>query len=163
MTATFTLPPVRKSVRVAVTPARAFELFTTGMHGWWPASHSLLKSPRQAIVMEPRPGGRWYERGADNSECTWGKVLAWEPPGRALLAWQLNGAWVYDPEFLTEVEIRFIPDGDRATRVELEHRNLERYGDDAAKIREAMDSGDAWPLVLQQFVEYVGKSEGIGG
>lgn len=158
MTATFTLPPVRKSVRVAVTPARAFELFTTGMHSWWPLSHSLLKSTRQAIIIEPRPGGRWYERAVDDSECTWGKVLTWDPPHRAVLGWQLDGTWAYNPNFLTEVEIRFIADGDRATRVELEHRNIERYGDAAAKTRDSLDSAEGWQLGLQRFVDYVGQA-----
>jgi uncharacterized protein YndB with AHSA1/START domain len=158
MTATFTLPPVRKSVRVAVTPPRAFELFTSGMHGWWPQAHSLLKSARHAIIIEPHPGGRWYERAVDDSECTWGKVLVWDPPRRAVLGWQLDGTWTYDPDFLTEVEIRFIPEGDAATRVELEHRNIERYGDQAAKTRESLDSAEGWQLGLAQYAEYVEKA-----
>lgn len=157
MTATLTLPPVRKNVRVAVSPARAFDVFTNGMHGWWPPSHSLLKSARQEIVIEPRAGGRWYERAVDQTECVWGKVLSWEPPRRVLLAWQLDGTWTYNPDFLTEVEITFIPDGEHATRVELEHRNLERYGDQAAKTRESLDSAEGWQLGLQQFADYVGK------
>ena len=110
-------------------------------------------------MIEPRPGGRWYERAADDTECTWGKVLVWEPPGRAVLAWQLNASWTYDPDFLTEVEIRFTPDGEAGTRVDLEHRNMERYGDDAAKARQAVDSPDGWQLGLQQFVEWVAKAK----
>ena len=158
MTATVSLPPVRKSIRVAVSPARAFELFTNGMHGWWPPSHSLLKTPREAIIFEARTGGRWYERAVDQTECTWGKVLSWDPPRRVLLAWQLDGTWTYNPDFLTEVEIKFIPDGERATRVELEHRNIERYGDQAVKTRESLDSAEGWQLGLAQYAEYVAKA-----
>lgn len=154
MTATVALPPVRKSVRVAVSPARAFELFTNRMHGWWPPSHSLLKTSREAVVIEPRAGGQWFERAVDQTECTWGKVLSWDPPRRVVLAWQLDGTWTYNPEFLTEVEITFIPDGERATRVELEHRNIERYGDQAAQTRESLDSAEGWQLGLQQFADF---------
>ena len=146
------IPPVRKSIRVATTPARAFERFTSGMHQWWPPAHSLaVGKTREAIVVEPRVGGRWYEQATDGTVCDWGNVLVWEPPGRVVFAWRLNAQWAFDPNFLTEVEIRFEPDGDQATRVTLEHRNLERYGVDAEKTRAGLDSDNGWMGGLRLF------------
>ena len=87
-----TIAPVVKSVNVKAAPKRAFELFTGEMGRWWPARMQIGKSPFAAIVVEPRPGGRWFERDAEGAECEWGKVLAWEPPARVLLGWQLKAA-----------------------------------------------------------------------
>jgi activator of Hsp90 ATPase-like protein len=144
--------PVRKTVHVKVEAPRAFEVFTSRMHAWWPLDHSLLGGkPRQDVVVEPHQGGRWYERAVDGSECTWGYVIAWEPPARVLLAWQLDGQWKFNPDFVTEVEIRFIAEGAAATRVELEHRNLERYGEAAEAVRAALDSADGWSTGLGRF------------
>jgi uncharacterized protein YndB with AHSA1/START domain len=142
--------PVRKSIRVKASPERAFEVFTAGMGRWWPASHHIGASPLKDAVIEPREGGRWYERGEDGTECDWGRVLAWEPPSRVLLAWQLDGQWRFDPNLVTELEVRFIPDGE-ATRVELEHRNIERFGDQAESTRAALDSPGGWSGILEGF------------
>ena len=90
----------------------------------------------------------WYELGQDGSQCQWGKVLAWEPPGRLLLAWQINGQWQFDPSLVTEVEIRFAPDG-TGTTIELEHRHLERLGDSADAMAKAFTGG--WSLLLESF------------
>jgi hypothetical protein len=144
--------PVRKTVHVKVEPRRAFEVFTGRMQAWWPPEHSLqVGKTRQEVVVEPREGGRWYERATDGSECNWGHVMAWEPPGRVLLAWQIDAQWRFDPDFVTEVEIRFIADGTGATRVELEHRHLERYGEAAEAMRTAFDSTDGWTTGLTRF------------
>jgi uncharacterized protein YndB with AHSA1/START domain len=155
MTTTSKVAPVRKSARVGVPPQRAFDVFVNGMHTWWPLAHTLLKSPRQAVVVEPRPDGRWYERAIDGSECSWGKVLAWEPPTRILLGWQLDAAFTFNPDLVTEVEVRFSRDGVDGTRVELEHRNLERYGEQAEHVRAALDSPDGWDLGLREFVNRI--------
>jgi len=142
------IPPIHKSIRVAVPPQRAFEVFTAGMQRWWPLAHSILKAPRAMITVEPRVGGRWFERATDGSECTWGQVLAWDPPKRVLLTWQLTADFEYDPEFKTEVEVRFTPEGESATRVDLEHRGLESYGDKAETIRPMLDSPQGWGACL---------------
>lgn len=146
---TTTLVPVRKRIRVNATPARAFDIFTAGMRRWWRGDYSINKSPIQDIVMEPRVGGRWFERGEDGSECQWGQVLAWEPPGRLLLAWQITAEWQFDPHLLTEVEVRFTVDG-AGTLVELEHR-VEGYGAAAAQMREIFDGPTAWMGLLESF------------
>jgi uncharacterized protein YndB with AHSA1/START domain len=148
--------PVRKSVIVATGVERAFEVFTAGIARWWPATHSIGRSPQKEVILEPCAGGRWYERGEDGSECTWGKVLAWEPPARLLLAWQIDGRWTYDPAFLTEVEVTFTALGATETRVELEHRNLERYGDKLEAVRAAIDSEDGWAVLLRLYAEAAG-------
>lgn len=141
--------PVRRSIHVAVSPAKAFDFFTSRMGRWWTPGHTLNPATTQAdVVVEPRAGGRWYEVGADGSTCQWGKVLAWEPPERLLLAWQIDGTWKYNSDFVTEVELRFTADG-AGTRVELEHRNLERYGEAAAATAAMLDGG--WLTDLARF------------
>jgi uncharacterized protein YndB with AHSA1/START domain len=96
--------------------------------------------------MEPRAGGRWYEIGEDGSECEWGKVLAWEPPSRVLLAWQIGGDWQFHPELITEMDVRFIALNAKETRVEFEHRKLEAFGELAEATRARLESG--WPTLL---------------
>jgi uncharacterized protein YndB with AHSA1/START domain len=117
----------------------------------------LTQSPLQDVVIEPRVGGRWYERNEDGSECDWGRVLLWEPPGRVVLAWQLNAEWKYDPGLVTELEVRFIAEGPM-TRVELEHRNLERFGARAEEIRAILDSMDGWGSTLAGYATEVDKA-----
>jgi uncharacterized protein YndB with AHSA1/START domain len=143
--------PVRKTLQVKAGQARAFEVFTTGMGRWWPPSHSIGKSPQKDAVMEPRAGGRWFERGEDGTECDWGRVLVWEPPSRVVLAWQISAEWKFDPGLQTEVEVRFIAEGPKLTRVEFEHRNLERYGDKAEAVRKSISSDGGWPGLLAAY------------
>ena len=152
-TAPLYIEPVRKTIRVQAPAARAFEIFTAGMFRWWPATHSInpTKAPIAEIVMEPRSGGRWYERGADGSECDWGRVLLWEPPLRVVLAWQIDAAWKFDPALLTEVEIRFEAQGAGATEVRLEHRKLEALGETAAGTRAIIDSASGWSGLLERY------------
>lgn len=151
MNRTITVAPVRKSVRVSAAPARAFEVFTAGFGRWWPRSHTISAVPQKEAVIEPRVGGRWFERGEDGSECEWGTVLAWEPPTRIVLGWQLDANFKFDPNVTTEVEVRFIPEGENATRVELEHRHLERLGDQGELLREKVGSPNGWGKLLEAF------------
>jgi hypothetical protein len=143
------IAPILRSVVVKAPPARAFDLFATRMQDWWPRGKTIGRKPHAEVVMEPRAGGQWFERDADGGETHWGKVLAWEPPGRLLLGWQINSTWTYDPDFLTELELTFegLPGG--GTRVTLEHRNLERFGADAEKQRASLDGG--WPTMMAEF------------
>lgn len=141
---------VRKSIVVKAPPARAFEVFTSGMGRWWPGSHNTQASPITDVMIEPRVGGRWFSRHEDGGEADWGRVLAWEPPGRAVLGWQLNAEFQYDPDFITEVEITFTAQ-EAGTLVTLEHRNLERYGEAAERVRGMIDSDGGWGGLLQLF------------
>ena len=147
--------PVRKKIVVKATPDNAFKIFTEGMSGWWLKDKSIGSAPQKEVVLEPRVGGRWFERGEDGSECSWGCVLAWEPPTRLVLAWQINGSWQFDPALVTEVEVRFVAEGPRLTRVELEHRNIDRFGEQASAIRAAFDSEQGWPSLLASFASVV--------
>jgi uncharacterized protein YndB with AHSA1/START domain len=143
--------PVRKQIVVEVGQERAFRVFTERMDLWWPGSHHIGKSPLARVVLERRPRGRWYEIGEDGAECEWGHVIAWEPPRRLVLAWQVDASWQFDPGLVTEVEVTFIADGANRTRVELEHRDLERFGAAAGELRKSLDSEGGWGLILDGF------------
>lgn len=143
---------VRQTVTVEAPLERAFAVFTEGLDSWWPlATHAIGAQPAVAVVVEPRPGGRWYERAADGSECDWGRVLAWEPPHRLVLAWEVSADWQHDPGLVTEVEVRFHAEHADRTRVELEHRGLEAYADRAGDMRDTFDSPGGWPGLLERF------------
>lgn len=143
--------PVKKEVVVKGSRERAFRLFTSGMDRWWPREHHIGESPMREIVLEPSVGGRWYSISEDGSECDIGKVLAFEPGERLLLAWQITGGWKFDASFTTEVELRFFDDAPGRTRVTLEHRDLERYGEAAAALREQLDDPKGWQGNLEKF------------
>jgi uncharacterized protein YndB with AHSA1/START domain len=143
--------PVRKTIIVKAGIERAFAVFTQ-MGRWWLKSHSLNPATTQKdVVIEPRPQGRWYEIGADGTECQWGHVIDWDPPRRLVLAWQLSPDWQFDPALVTEVEVRFTPEGADATRVDLEHRLLERFGERAEKMRQSFDDKQGWPGLLEAY------------
>lgn len=141
---------IRKEIDVDAPAERVFRIFTERFDLWWPPSHHIGQSALESITLEPREGGRWYERCADGTECQWGKVLAWQPPKRVLLAWQLDMQWQYDPALLTEVDVRFEALGPKATRVVLEHRNLDRFGESEAAraARAAMGGEQGWTGML---------------
>jgi len=150
MSTTIKPEPVRRGVTVKATPERAFEVFTAQFGRWWPRSHHIGKSPMSGGMIEPKVGGRWYETCEDGSQCDWGKVLAWEPPRRLVLAWHLSASFQYDPSLGVEVEVRFTREGD-ATRVDLEHRNLELFGPDAEKMQASFGSPGGWPSILDSY------------
>lgn len=142
---------VRQSVIVAAAPATAFRVFTEHMASWWPLeTHSIGTKPVVDAVIEPRAGGRWFERSADGSECDWGRVLAWEPPRLVVLTWELSADYRPDGTVRTELEVRFTPEGD-GTRVELEHRGLEAYGERTDEMRETFGSDGGWAGLLRAF------------
>jgi hypothetical protein len=145
------IAPVRKQLVVKATQSRAFAVFTAEMSRWWPATHSILKSPLKECIVEPRVGGRWYTVGEDGSSCQTGYVIAWQPPQALVLAWQINAEWRFDPDLVTEVEVKFIAESANTTRIELEHRYLERMGGKAAEARSAVDSPGGWGAILESF------------
>ena len=150
------IAPVIQSVDVKASPARAFELFTAQMGAWWPRGKSVGAQPHTAIIIEPCQGGRWFERDEAGNESQWGKVLAWEPPIRVLLGWQLSTQWTYDPTLLTEVELTFTALEGGGTRVTLEHRNLERFGKHAELHVTKLKGG--WLTRIADFAQFTNKN-----
>jgi uncharacterized protein YndB with AHSA1/START domain len=148
------IAPIVQSVTVAVPPDRAFTLFTGSIGRWWKRGMTIGAKPHEEVVIEPHAGGRWFERDEDGAETEWGRVLAWEPPDRVLLGWQIDAAFKYDPDLTTEVEVTFVPD-DTGTRVTLTHSRLERFGDSAERI--AAQLGGGWPGLLQLFADLTEK------
>jgi uncharacterized protein YndB with AHSA1/START domain len=143
---------VRKVMNVKAPPEVAWRVFTEKMGTWWPLAHYKIgKANAVDAIVEPRVGGRWYERGEDGSTCDWGRVLVWEPNSRLVLTWDIDADWHFDPKLNTEIEVRFIADGKEATRVELEHRRLDRYGEHRDKMRRIFDTEGDWGKLLEMF------------
>lgn len=143
---------VRHHVVVAGTPERAFAAFTQRLGEFKPPEHNLLATPIVSTVLEPRVGGHIIDRGEDGSECQWARVLVFEPPDRLVFSWDIGPTWQLEaPENASEVELRFLPDRPGHTRVELEHRHLDRHGPGWPALREGVDGDQGWPLYLQRY------------
>jgi uncharacterized protein YndB with AHSA1/START domain len=140
---------VRREITVAAPPERAFSVFAERFDAWWPRTHHIGAAEMEEAIIEPRAGGRWYERGVDGSECDWGEVLAYDPPRRLLLSWHLNGEWAYDPDpaHASEVEVTFTPAGG-GTRVVLVHRGFERTGATGDALRRGVSAEGGWGGLL---------------
>jgi uncharacterized protein YndB with AHSA1/START domain len=147
---------VRKTVTVNSSADQAFKVFTEGFDSWWPRSHKVGDADLKQAVLEGKEGGRWYEIDVDGNECDWGRVLVWDPPRRLVLAWQLDAGWHYDPNFLTEVEVTFVPEEADRTRVELEHRDLDRFGASREQMRLAFGSEGGWAGLLEAYARTAG-------
>jgi uncharacterized protein YndB with AHSA1/START domain len=148
------IAPVRRSVTVAASAQRAFEVFTAGIDRWWPKSHGIGATAVLESVIEPFEGGRWYSRHEDGSEVVVGHVRVWQPPQRLVVSWEISADWKPDARvaLASEVELRFVAAGAASTRVELEHRNFERMGAQAGeKMRNDVNGG--WPTLLELFAK----------
>jgi uncharacterized protein YndB with AHSA1/START domain len=148
-----TAAPVRTSIVVDAPIERAFEVFTADMGSWWPPKNHILQAELAEMVFEPRAGGHIYDRGVDGSESHWARVLAYEPPDRLVFSWDISLQWEIetDPERTSEVEVRFIAQSPSHTRVELEHRGIERHGDGWESMHGAVGSG--WGGGLEAFAQ----------
>jgi uncharacterized protein YndB with AHSA1/START domain len=146
---------VRKQIVVEAPIERAFSVFTQDFDSIKPREHNMLAVEIAETVFEPHEGGRIYDRGVDGSECHWARVLAYEPPNRVLFSWDITPQWQIesDLEKTSEVEVRFTSETPQRTRVELEHRNLDRHGEGWEGAREGVGSEGGWPLYLQRFAE----------
>lgn len=141
---------VTKTLVIEATQERAFEVFTAGFDSWWPRTHHTGEGDLHRAVIEPVEGGRWYAATSVGEE-EWGRVLVWDPPHRVVLDWQLNADFTYDAGFHTEVEARFVPQGRARTRLEFEHRNIDRYGDRAAELAATLGSEGGWTGILNGY------------
>jgi uncharacterized protein YndB with AHSA1/START domain len=149
-----TIPTLGGKATVGMPVEEAFRFFTDSFGSWWPAEYHIGHADMATAILEPREGGRWYERGVDGTECDWGRVLAWEPPHRLVVTWQINGQWQYDtdPEHASEIEVRFTPDGPEQTVVVLEHRHIDRLVAGQA-IHDTILSGGGWTAILELFAK----------
>jgi uncharacterized protein YndB with AHSA1/START domain len=148
-----TVPPVRKQIVIAAPQAHVFSVFTDGVDKWWPREHHIGASPLKQAIIEPKQDGRWYSTCEDGSEINVGKVLTWDPPKRLVLSWQITADWKYDPDFVTEVEVIFTAEGPKQTRVDLEHRNLARFGVAGPTMQTMFDSPGGWSKTLAAFAK----------
>jgi uncharacterized protein YndB with AHSA1/START domain len=149
---------VRKEIVVEASIERAFSVFTERFGDFKPAEHNLLRVPIAETVFETRVGGHIYDRAEDGSECRWARILAYEPPTRVVFSWDIGPTWQLETDLdsVSEVEVRFIAEDPDRTRVELEHRNLDRHGPGWEGVRDAVDSDDGWPLYLTRFAALIG-------
>jgi uncharacterized protein YndB with AHSA1/START domain len=146
---------VRTSMVVEAPLEVAFSVFTEGIGSWFPREYNLLDVDIAERVFEPREGGQVYDRGTDGSECHWARVLAWDPPNRVVISWDISPEWQIQTDHAktSEVEVRFSSEAEDRTRVDLEHRNIERHGAGWESLRDALGSDNGWPGCLQAFAE----------
>lgn len=144
---------VRVEVVVLASIEKTFKTFTERCQNWWPKEYKLGKAERRNIVVEPRVDGRWYETGADGSECLWGKVLAWDPPGHIAFSWQIKPDFTPEPnpEKASRVDIRFRENGPASTTITLVHSDFERHGEGWKAMRESVAREGGWPGILAKF------------
>jgi uncharacterized protein YndB with AHSA1/START domain len=151
------VPDLSATMTVGVPIDRAFRVFTENFGSWWPSEYHIGQSEMVDAVIEPRVGGRWYERDTDGSECDWGRVLAWEPPHRLVVTWQINGQWSFDPdpEHASEIEVRFTEDGSEETVVDLEHRLIGRLVGGQAIHDTITEGGGGWIAILERYARSI--------
>ena len=152
---------IRTDIVVEAPQERAFRVFVERFDEIKPRDHSLLDAELAESIFEPEAGGRVYDRGVDGSECQWGRVLAYEPPERIVFSWDISPRWELETDLqrTSEVEVRFVAEAPERTRLELEHRHLERHGEGWEGLGESVASDQGWALYLARFAEQVGKAE----
>jgi uncharacterized protein YndB with AHSA1/START domain len=152
-------PVVTRQIVVAAPIEKAFAVFTDRFGDFKPKEHNLLAAPIAETVFEPRVGGSIYDRGEDGSECRWATVLVYEPPQRVVFTWNIGPTWqvVDDPEIVSEVEVRFTPEAPDRTRVDLEHRHLDRHGPGWEAVSGGIGADDGWTLYLDRYAALFGE------
>jgi hypothetical protein len=156
-----TVEPVTREIVVECDPQRAFDLFTAEMTSWWPAEHHIGSAPIAEIVIEPKAGGRWYTRHEDGTETNTGFVTLYDrpgqesEPGRFSVTWQVGPDWKYHPELATTVDVRFTEEEPGRTRIALEHRDLENFGEHAEQMKNVFEAPDAWTTTLARYTAAV--------
>jgi uncharacterized protein YndB with AHSA1/START domain len=146
---------VRTSIVVRAPQDRAFRVFTEQLGAFKPREHNMLSVEIAETVLEPHVGGSVFDRGVDGTVCRWARVLAYEPPARLVISWDISPRWQIetDPERSSEVEILFIAESEDRTRLDLTHRRLERHGAGWESIRDGVAGADGWPLYLERYAE----------
>jgi uncharacterized protein YndB with AHSA1/START domain len=146
---------IHHTIVVEAPQEKAFTTFVEDFGAIKPKEHNLLRADIAESVFEPRVGGNIYDRAVDGSECRWSRVLAYEPPDRLVFTWDIGPQWQLETDLdrASEVEVRFVAETPERTRVELEHRHLDRHGDGWEGLRAGVESPDGWPLYLQRFAD----------
>jgi uncharacterized protein YndB with AHSA1/START domain len=150
---------VRRQVIVEAPAEKAFSVFTERLGDFKPPEHNLLAAPSAETVFEPRVGGHVYDRATDGTECHWARVLVYEPPLRVVFSWDIGPTWQLetDPENASEVEVRFIEETPGRTRIELEHRNIDRHGPGWEAVADGVGHEQGWPLYLARYAALFGE------
>jgi uncharacterized protein YndB with AHSA1/START domain len=153
MTQSATTTTVRRQILVNAPISEAFKVFTERFGDFKPREHNLLRAPIAETVFEPRVGGNIYDRAVDGTECRWARILAFEPPDRVLFSWDISPRWQLETnaDLTSEVEVRFFAETAERTRVELDHRNLDRHGAGWESVRDGVDNEAGWPLYLRRY------------
>ena len=153
MTQSATTTTVRRQILVNAPISEAFKVFTERFGDFKPREHNLLRAPIAETVFEPRVGGNIYDRAVDGTECRWARILVYEPPDRVVFSWDISPRWQLETnaDLTSEVEVRFFAETAERTRVELEHRNLDRHGAGWESVRDGVDNEAGWPLYLQRY------------
>ena len=144
---------IRRQIVVDAPIDRAFAVFTERFGDFKPPEHNLLALPIAETVFEPRIGGNIVDRAADGTECRWARILAYDPPKRVVFSWDISPQWRVetDPELTSEVEVRFVAETPDRTRLELEHRHLDRHGPGWESVRDGVADDAGWPLYLARY------------
>ena len=152
---------VRRQIVVEAPIERAFAVFTDRFGDFKPPEHNLLRVPIAETVFEPKVGGHIYDRGTDGSECRWARILAFEPPSRVVFSWDISPQWTIEtePDNASEVEVTFIAETPERTRVELEHRHIDRHGPGWPAVSEGIANDQGWPLYLQRYAALFGEEK----
>jgi uncharacterized protein YndB with AHSA1/START domain len=148
---------IRQDVVVNAPLERAFRVFTEQFGDFKPREHNLMSVPIAETVFEPRVGGHIYDRGEDGSLCKWATIVAFEPPNRVVFTWNIGPTWQLetDPTHCSEVDVRFTAESADRTRVELEHRHIERHGEGWEAVAAGVGGDAGWPLYLRRYVDLV--------
>ena len=154
---TDTTAAVRKSIVVPAPVQKAFAVFTERLGDFKPPEHNLLASPIAETILQPWVGGHIVDRGADGSECRWARILVFDPPERLVFSWDISPEWRIesDPDRTSEVEVRFVAESSDSTRVDLEHRHLDRHGPGWQAVLDGVDGDEGWPLYLSRYADLV--------
>jgi hypothetical protein len=145
------IEPLRLSYVIRCSPEHAFDVWTTRVSTWWPKGHSASGNPATLVVLEPREGGRIFERTPDGTEIDWGRITCWSPPRQLGYLWHIGR----ERSDATDVELTFVDLGDGTTRLDIVHSGWDRLGAEAPVWREANTSG--WGALIPNFV---GAAEG---
>jgi uncharacterized protein YndB with AHSA1/START domain len=150
---------VRRHIVVEAPIERAFSVFTERFGDFKPPEHNLLGVAIAETVFEPKVGGHIYDRAVDGSECHWARVLAYEPPDRVVFSWDISPRWQVEtePDNTSEVEVQFVAETPQRTRLELEHRHLDRHGPGWESVRDGIANDDGWPLYLARYAALFGE------